>query len=284
MTCFIAGRLALAAAVLAVAMTVTSTRVSGQAEAVPAFTAAAVRPGIPGQRGVVSRPRGTEFRSANVTLRQLVAYAYGVEVLRKAPPVEGGPSWADRETFTIIGKSDVPMSFADSRLMVRAMLHERFAVRVRTDVRELPVYALTLADASGRLGSGLRRSASDCAAASRARRLGTPPVATGDARCGLRGGGAGRGELVIMGSGTLDDLIELMARGPEIDRPLVDQTALRGTFDIELRWTSTRAPAAASDGPSLFTAVREQMGLALDARRAPVAVVVIESAERPQLD
>ncbi len=185
---------------------------------------------------------------------------------------------------TILAKSDAPISIADSRLMVRALLNERFGLRVRTEARDRDVYALT-ANAMAKLGPNLQRSRSDCAALSRARRAGTRPLPVPPAgeRCGLRGGGLGGGEVGIQGIGTLEDIIGLMARGPEIDRPIVDRTGLGGTFEVELRWASQRG-AATSDSPSLFTAVREQLGLEFQPVRTAVPVVVIVSAERPQLD
>ena len=75
---------------------------------------------------------------------------------------------------------------------------------------------------------------------------------------------------------------------PFVNRPVVDRTGLGGEFDFELAFTPERPPILnggalppTSDGASIFTAIREQLGLALDPQRAPLEVLVIDSAERP---
>jgi uncharacterized protein (TIGR03435 family) len=64
-----------------------------------------------------------------------------------------------------------------------------------------------------------------------------------------------------------------------VDRPVVDRTGLTGLYNISLQWDD--APAADSDRGSIFTALREQLGLRLEPRKEPVEVIVVDSIERP---
>jgi bla regulator protein BlaR1 len=73
----------------------------------------------------------------------------------------------------------------------------------------------------------------------------------------------------------LADLVRNMSNAT--DRMVIDKTGLPGIFDLELRWSDT-------DGPSLVTAVQEQLGLKLEPQRGPVDVLMIDAAERPTED
>jgi uncharacterized protein (TIGR03435 family) len=86
------------------------------------------------------------------------------------------------------------------------------------------------------------------------------------------------------GGVNLDELAKTLTR--RVGRPVINRTGLAGEFQFELSWlqdmqAAAAAPAAANDGPSLFTALQEQLGLKLESSRGPVEVLVIESVERP---
>ena len=90
---------------------------------------------------------------------------------------------------------------------------------------------------------------------------------------------------------TVNALANQLGRLAAIGRPVVNQTGLTGLFDYDLVWTPDRAPQAPPsgvvidpNGPSIFTALQEQLGLKLDARRGPVEVLVIDGVERPGPD
>ena len=211
----------------------------------------------------------------NYTLRQLVRTAYQVQDHR----IVGGPQWADTERYDIEAKASVDDVQAGTTqggtpsrlLMVRTLLDERFNLRLRQEQRELPVYALTVARSDGQPGPELRR-------------VETRNCAAGDAAdwCGIRGQGPGK----VMGRQVTIETIVLGLAGT-VDRVVVNRTGLAGVFDFTLQYTAARAeltnaePAGDISGPSIFTALEEQLGLRLRAERAPVDVFVIEGAEKP---
>jgi uncharacterized protein (TIGR03435 family) len=147
-----------------------------------------------------------------------------------------------------------------------------------------------VARADGRLGPGLRKPAIDCEARAEARKkamaAGEPPPAppTPGQRmeCGLqtrRMNGVQR----VTGSGTpITDVIYGIEQ--TLGRPVIDRTGLTGRFDIDLEFAGT-GPLTAADTPdapaSVFTAVQEQLGLKLEARKERMTVLVIEQAEMP---
>jgi uncharacterized protein (TIGR03435 family) len=94
----------------------------------------------------------------------------------------------------------------------------------------------------------------------------------------------GRGHIVATNA-SMDRFAEILSR--QMDRPVVNQTGLQGVFNLTLQWTPDSArPAnpqngAATEGPSIFTAIQEQLGLRLRAQKVPVDVLVIDHAERP---
>ena len=77
---------------------------------------------------------------------------------------------------------------------------------------------------------------------------------------------------------TLDRLAEIIS--DRLDRPVLDETGLKGTFDIVLDWSPDSAGQGAT-GPSIFTAVQEQLGLKLEPKKEPVEFLVVDHAERP---
>jgi uncharacterized protein (TIGR03435 family) len=157
--------------------------------------------------------------------------------------------------------------------MLRAMLADRFKLRAHTETRSLPVYELRLARADGRLGAGLARVADACPPPP------TPGAPAADAgppiRCGFT-----VNDGVLQGMGTMAAIAsELVVSG----RHAVDRTGLAGVYRIDVRWSPDNGAGLSADAPpEIFTAVREQLGLRLQAATAPTEVVVIDSAERPE--
>jgi uncharacterized protein (TIGR03435 family) len=146
--------------------------------------------------------------------------------------------------------------------MLRSLLADRFKLVVRKETRDLPAYALVLARRDGKLGPSLRRSNTDCSPSNR------QSVPAGS--CGFK---IGDGALAGRGT-TMDKLAaELILTG----RLVVDRTGLTGGFDMDLQW----APDELGTNADLFGALQEQLGLKLEAIRAPIEVVVIESAAKP---
>jgi uncharacterized protein (TIGR03435 family) len=217
------------------------------------------------------------------TLKQLIAFAYGPPGL---PPLQdyqivGGPSWITSEHFDVMAKmpGDPPLGRATgdmARLMLRALLAERFALVTRMGTQEVPVYALTTTKSDGSFGPGLKRQNFDCDNVPAPTVL-PNPGSPSQVPCGLMRG-------TPISFSYLGVAVGSIARGISIPsgRPVIDRTGLRGRFDAELHWAPTEA--VASDQPSIFTAVQEQLGLKLVPDRAPIEVLIIDRAEPPSPD
>jgi uncharacterized protein (TIGR03435 family) len=180
-------------------------------------------------------------------------------------------------------------------LMLQSLLAERFKLATHKDTRELPIYSLEVARSDGRLGPQLRPATVDCEAmiaAARARG-GPPPAppAPGERPiCGIRinpGRLSGGGFPLSQFAATLSQFVQ---------RIVVDRTGLSGNFDVDLTWTPDQLPQggpppgapplppADPNGPSIYTAVQEQLGLKLESAKGPVDVLVIDRAESPTPD
>jgi uncharacterized protein (TIGR03435 family) len=232
------------------------------------------------------------FEASGVTLLRLIAAAYGgtsgslsatrIDVSREAADVK----WIDSEKWDILaGLPDDADGIEPSLKMLQTLLRDRFRLRLHTELRTLPVYALVT---NARDRRSLHRSDVDCAArvAHETRTAGPPPGGW----CGWR---LERGAVnTITAKGiTLQEVAHRLSGSPAIGRVVVDRTNLNGTWDFELTFEPSPLPPAdsaasvptAPSAPSLVTAV-EELGLKLEPTRGPVEVLVIDGAERPSND
>lgn len=232
--------------------------------------------------GSLAAPQpGGRYIGIGVTLRRLISDAYDdIEIT-------GGPDWAGSDRFDVNARAEGEPTPAQIRRMLRPLLADRFKLKVHTEPREMPVYEMRVARADGRLGPAITPSDSKCAEEARnffPGALGFPPPC-GDFRLGA-------GAFVARGM-TMEGLARLFSGS--VGRPIRDRTGLDGAFDIDMKWSSDGGlrptpPDAAgaselrAEGVTLFTALREQLGLRLDSARAPVDVLVIDSAEPPTPD
>jgi uncharacterized protein (TIGR03435 family) len=267
----------------------------------PAFEVASVKPNNSGDGRVMMQNQPGRYIATNVTLRLLIRNAYQLQDFQ----ITGGPGWMASDHFDINAK--VPDEFramgppapgsgpGPLQLMIRALLTERFKLVVHNETKDAPIYALILARADGKLGPGLKKSSVDCAAlfaAGRARGGAMPPPPQPGERmqCGMR---IGPGNL--MGGGALMPQFA-NTLGMFAGRIVVDRTGLEGPYDVDLTWTPDQMPRLEGgaggppqingapvdpNGPSLFTAVQEQLGLKLDSQRGPVEMIVVDRAEKP---
>jgi uncharacterized protein (TIGR03435 family) len=293
---------ALCLALACAGLNVNWTRVLAQSDGeLPRFEVASVKVnrGEPGHVSVNST--NGRYSATGVTLGLLIRMAYDVQ----EDQIVGGPSWLNDERFDVLATEGAapteraapqPGRPTAQRLMLRALLADRFHLAVHTEVRERPVFALVVARRDGKLGPGLVRADADCSALGAARRRqgdGAPK----ESPTHLQNCGRSMAPGVILARGqTMPELAAAFAAlsntGMSLNRPVVDRTGLTGNFDVELHFTPERIPDASNgpsarpdpEGASLFTAVQEQLGLKLESQRGPVDVLVIDRAEKPGED
>jgi uncharacterized protein (TIGR03435 family) len=255
----------------------------------PAFDVASIKPAAPGQHGRFIRGMpGGRLNVTNMPLKELVQLAYKVQPFQ----ITGGPAWFVSESWDITAKPDTDPGPNQIPLMLQALLADRFALKFHRETKELPVYAL-VAGKPGDKTPGLTESKpGSCTEIDPA--AGPPPMpAPGQTPttkpCGR----------IMMGlntldatAQTLDQLATMLSR--TLGRTVIDKTGLSGKYDIHLEWTPDEsqmsqiqlppdAPRPTFDpaGPSLFTAVQEQLGLKLESQKGPVEVFIIDHAEKP---
>jgi uncharacterized protein (TIGR03435 family) len=250
----------------------------------PSFEAASVKKnaggGPPGMEIRVT-PNGG-FIATNVPLRTLVREAFRVQDYQLIDL----PGWAEGERFDITARSGA--ATPDWQPMVQSLLRDRFSLVSRRETRDMPIYAVSLARGDGRLGPRLQavtKDMTDYCAGQRLPEAQRPP-ANPAVFCGMRQSiGTVQGRDL-----PLTALWRFVAQ--QAGRAIVDRSGLTGNFVFELTWTpeqfaNRETPAVVNgnaidpNGPSLFTALQEQLGLKLDAQRGPVDVVVVDRIDRP---
>jgi uncharacterized protein (TIGR03435 family) len=237
------------------------------------FEVVSVKRNNSGERGGSNTLRPGRYSSNNVTLRRVVNLAYSPLL---GTQIVGGPDWIDVERFDIEAKSEGNPTMEQLRLMVRSLLADRFKLRVHTETKELPAYALVIARNDGRLGPQLRPSTADCSKDSEAAAQAAIPAGPTGRKPGC---GFSVGDSSLSGKGgTMDALAAELSL---VGRQVVDRTGLNGSYEINLEWSPDADPTLQNGGPSIFTALQEQLGLKLEAIRAPQEVLVIDGAERP---
>ena len=246
----------------------------------PQFEVATVRPNNTGESNASVRVQpGGRLTATNQTLRNLIRNAFNLQPYQMV----GGPDWIESDRYDIVAK--VADAELDAKgmipapqfmLRVQSFLEDRFKMVTHWETRELPVYALVVAT-EGKLGPKLKPHAGDC---DRARSGGPPSPGAPTANCGTRTNmtpTSGK----ITGTGIdLDVFARNLSGGT--GRYVINKTGLTGSYDLELEFTPDQSPD--TTGPSLFTAMQEQLGLKLDSQRAPVEVLVIDRLEKPTAD
>ena len=249
----------------------------------PAFEVASIKPTVSDAReGISVQPDGVRFTGFQV--RTLITIAYRAEGIQRFDQLVGAPSWTGVDRFDIVAKAGSSLAAQEpmaARLpaMLRALLRERFRLRAHAETRSMPAFALRVARRDRRLGQQLRESTSDCSASGRAQ----AGQSDSDTWCGIRATGG-----VITGrSVSSAQLAGNLSGYPTIDRFVADRTGLTGRYDFRLEYSPAvvgGGDAAANPGPSLFTALTEQLGLRLQPEKAVLPVLVIDRVEKPTPD
>jgi uncharacterized protein (TIGR03435 family) len=230
------------------------------------------------QTNIGMLPNGVNF--VNLPLRAIIQFAYGINQPSK---LFGVPDWAVTERFDISARAAGPVTQEQRRLMLQALLADRFKLLARLEKREVSILALMLARNDGRLGKNLVES-KGCLAPGRAAANEAASAGAQTPICGPRTGGAGR--LILIGT-PIPQFTALL--GTMLSRTVVDKTGLTGRYDLDLTFTPEQTipaganipgPAADPSAPSIYTAVREQLGLKLESQRDQEEVIVIDHIER----
>ena len=235
----------------------------------PAFEVASIKPGDPDSQifRIGSMPGG-RFAANNASLKMLIQTAYDV----RSHQISGGPNWLDSAKYDIDGKPEaatpVPSGVAgmlQMRLMLQSLIEDRFKLKLHREIKEEPVYELIVARGGPKL-----------------------KAATDSLKQQQRGLRMGRGQLTGTAA-PISILVNVLSQ--QLGRSVIDKTGLGGQYDFELKWTlevgqsqsgpPDVVPSPDLAGPSLFTAVQEQLGLKLESAKGPVDVLVIDHAEKP---
>jgi len=260
---------------------------SSAAEPPLKFEVASIKPSDPSERGtIIQFAPGGRLVVKNAPLKSLVTLAYDVQDFQ----ISGGPTWVSTARYDVTAKADAVTAEDDphkiktdeqrekfqqrQRMRIQALLADRFQLKIGRATKELPIYALKLA----KNGPKLQESKEEDGNQFQGVRMSRP----GDVTAGKVG---------------MQFLTRILAHS--VGRPVIDQTGLTGKYDFKLEWTpdqnqpggfggpgpgpdgALRPPPVDPNGPSIFTAIEEQLGLKLESQKGPVEMLTIDAVEKP---
>jgi uncharacterized protein (TIGR03435 family) len=221
------------------------------------FDVASIKPSRSDQGRSSMQVSAGRIRMENVSLKKVILAAYGIPDDREYALV--GPDWLTTEHFDLQAKFPANTAMEQVRLMTQALLAERFELALHRETRQLPIYALVVAKNGPKI-----HAAQD----------GQPGTSNGP----------GRLDATKITMQKLADLLALTT-----GQQVVDATGLSGAFDFKLEWSpdemqKKRSPDETPDigasGPSIFSALQEQLGLKLEGRKGPVEILVVDHIEK----
>jgi uncharacterized protein (TIGR03435 family) len=214
-----------------------------------AFEVASIKPSTSGDGRSNDVVNDGGIVLTNVTLRQCVEAAYGIQ-----DPELVGPDWLETTRFDIQAKPPAVHPKEYLQPMLKTLLEDRFKLATHREMRTIPAYALVI----GKGGLKIKE------------------VEPGEGKTNTSG------SRFIGTKVTMNRLAQFLSR--MLDRPVVDKTGTQAVFDIDLHYAweelTATAPKQSSDAPPIFTALQEQLGLKLQSEKLPVEVVVIDHIER----
>jgi len=265
----------------------------------PKFEVASIKPGKPGDMRMFMRFQpGGRLVVTNMPIKAFMTFAYNVQQFQ----ISGEPKWFDSERYDIEAKPDSATAVKldklpreqrgdEIRQMMQALLAERFHLSLHRQTKDLPVYALVVAK------GGPKLQKSDF----------VPPDKPGALPPPKPGGPPPKGGLFMQGPGQVTStgselpmLVNILSHA--LNRIVTDKTGLKGNYDFTLKWTpdqpspqafgagqgpgpgpmgANAPPPPDPNGPSLFTALQEQLGLKLESQKGPVEILVIDHVEKP---
>lgn len=223
----------------------------------PSFEVATVKPSDPSDPGQGFHVEGRQIHVENESVISLIMFSFTVHPSQ----IVGGPEWA-RERFDIHGVADFPgePNLTQLREMLRKLLEDRFGLKVHRETRKMDVYTITV----DKGGAKLQPSKA-------------PPNGLPD----QTGFGGAQGQTMRFTNNSMAEFAAGMLYF--LDRPVVDRTGLTGKYDFTLKWNPGLPSATPDDNafPGIFTAVRDQLGLRLNAVKDNAEVLVIDELHRP---
>ena len=260
-----------------------------------AYEVASIRPNKSGGNTVRIMSRRDGLTATGATLKMLIKTAYQVEDHQ----IAGAPNWFDSEKYDIEAKVDrsvaeeLPKLSEDRRAletqrMLQALLADRLKLTLHRETKELPVYELVIV----KNGPKLQEAKPGDPSASEIKRPDGLPAGPHTMRMSMEGGAR---ELTGQGL-PVASLVRLLSG--QLHRTVLDKTGLTAKYNFTLKWTADQsvpmfrgteggqpapdtAPPPESSGPSLFTAIQEQLGLKLESQKGPVEIIVIDHVEKP---
>jgi len=254
------------------------------------FEVASIKPDRSGDMRFFVRWQPGRFNATGMTVKFLITMAYDVKDFQ----VSGGPGWVNSERYDVEAKEPDSITQEMDKLpreqrrqlaesMLQSLLADRFQLKLTRGTKDMPAYALVVAKNGPKLHEAKPED--------------TPATASSGP------GGHPHGPMMRMQPGQLNGqgvglsfLASVLSQ--QLGRQVLDQTGLKGNYDLTLKWTPEQgegmmvggpgggpppegAPPPDTSGPSIFTAVEEQLGLKLQATKAPAEVLVIDHVEKP---
>ena len=232
--------------------TLVSAAALAQSAPVPAFEVAAIKSNHIGDTGSHWKDKDGHLTMTNMSLKNIVIAAYSIKERQFA-----GPSWMESDRYTIDAKADHKAESPEIMSMLQTLLADRFKLAVHREQKSMQGYALVVAKGGPKMraadGQGDDRSRND-------------------------------------GSRLMAEHLQMPALARIVERlvgdPVVDETHLSGAYDFTLEYSVERrrpveTDAPPSDKPSIFTALPEQLGLKLEARKVPIEMLVVDRVEKP---
>jgi bla regulator protein blaR1 len=218
----------------------------------------ASRPGAVGSLIQLRSHQGGTTAARNVPLRDLILVAYHLEAFQ----LSGGPGWLNTDRYDFDAKYQGSATLDDIREFLQTFLADRCNLTLSREMKDGPVYSLVLAKG----GPKLKRPQPD-------------------GFSGIRSGSNGQ---MVAENVTIATLAEVLSE--KVSRTVIDRTGLPGSYGFTLEGTLEeqepghdvdREPSLDSAKPSIFTAIQEQLGLKLEAARAPVQYITIQRIDKP---
>lgn len=223
-----------------------------------------------GMEGGPGTQKPAQMNFWNVSLQDMIQNAYDVKSFQIT-----GPDWLNSARFDVSARVPAGATKAESRVMLQNLLAERFRLRLHHSTKESSIYGLTIAKSGPKL--------KDAAPGSTPGRRMVTMVAGGHLK-------------MVLNGATIPQFLDILAL--QVDRPVIDMTGLTGTYDINMEFApdmgvmgarmaegGMMSPPGSNAGDpnaaaTLFSALQEQLGLRLEAKKGPVELLIIDSVEK----